>query len=246
MVSEKLLNFVMSLNQTIIMENISLFTKILFFVTTLLTVAIFYRASRSRNFLIIASVWTAVQLLIGLTDFYTNTSVMPPRVGLLVIPPFVLTILLFTRPVGRLFIQSLNLKTLTLLHTVRIPVEVVLYLLFVGKTIPVIMTFEGRNFDILAGLTAPIVYYLVFVKQVFGRKFLIAWNLICLCLLTNIVLTAVFSFESPFQQFGFEQPNIAIAHAPFNLLPAVIVALVLFSHLVVLWRLAVVKESLQE
>jgi hypothetical protein len=60
------------------------------------------------------------------------------------------------------------------------------------------------------------------------------------------VLTAVFSFESPFQQFGFEQPNIAIAHAPFNLLPAVVVALVLFSHLVVLWRLAVVKESFQE
>ena len=45
----------------------------------------------------------------------------------------------------------MNLRILTLLHIVRVPVEIVLYWLFISKAIPGLMTFNGRNFDILAG-----------------------------------------------------------------------------------------------
>ena len=104
-------------------------------------------------------------------------------------------------------------------------------MLFLQKTIPVNMTFEGRNFDILSGITSIIIYYLGFPKNKVNKKLLLIWNCICLYLLLNIIFNAVFSLNTPFQKFGFEQPNIALLYFPFVLLPTCIVPIVLFSHL---------------
>jgi hypothetical protein len=61
-------------------------------------------------------------------------------------------------------------------------------------------------------------------------------------LLINIVVNAALSAPSVVQQFAFEQPNIAILYFPFNLLPAVIVPLVLFSHLAAIRQLLRYKK----
>jgi cytochrome c biogenesis factor len=84
----------------------------------------------------------------------------------------------------------------------------------------------------LAGITAPVIYYFSFIKSKIGKRTMIIWNCICLILLINIVINAALSTPSVLQQFAFKQPNIAILYFPFNLLPAVIVPLVLLSHLV--------------
>jgi hypothetical protein len=128
-------------------------------------------------------------------------------------------------------------KILTLLHIVRIPVEIVLYWLFVQKTVPEVMTYAGRNFDILSGLTAPFIYYFGYVKNVLSRKVLIAWNIFCLLLLANIVITAVLSGPFSIQKFGFGQPNIALLYFPYVWLPSIIVPTALFAHVVSLRRL---------
>jgi hypothetical protein len=160
-----------------------------------------------------------------------------------------LTIWLFSRsfknpvPAGGRFLDRLDLKSLTLVHIVAIPVELVLYWLFLNKAVPKLMTFEGRNFDILSGLSAPLVWYFGFVKQKLGRIALIIWNLVCLALLLNVIPLAVLSLPTPFQRFAFDQPNIALGHFPFFLLPACIVPLVLFSHLAALRILILRKQS---
>ena len=61
---------------------------------------------------------------------------------------------------------------------------------------------------------------------------ILLWNFIALVLLINIVVNAVLSAPFPFQQFAFDQPNIAVLYFPFVLLPAFIVPIVLFGHLV--------------
>ena len=156
-----------------------------------------------------------------------------PAKFLLGAPPTLLCIIvLFLSKKGRKWMSGLNLKTLTLLHTVRVPVEIVLYWLFLYEKVPELMTFEGRNFDILAGLTAPFVYYFGFVKKKLGRNVILIWNCIGLMLLLNIVTNAILSAPLPFQQFAFEQPNIAIFYLPFIWLPTFVVPIVLFSHLV--------------
>ena len=134
--------------------------------------------------------------------------------------------------------EKLDLKTLTILHVVRIPVELVLYGLFLEEAIPELMTFSGRNFDILAGITAPFVYYFGYIKRVLSRKFILIWNVLCLALLLNIVLNAILSAPLPFQQFAFEQPNLAILYLPFVWLPAVVVPIVMLSHLIAIKRLS--------
>jgi len=220
------------------MEQLPLYTKIIFILTTLLAFLMLYKASSySKAIIVIMLLWLAVQSVISLTGFYTVTDVMPPRFTLLVLPPILLIAGVFFTNKGKTFIDTLDIKVLTLIHVVRIPVELTLYFLYLHKVIPEIMTFEGRNFDILSGLSAPVIYYFGYIKNVFGKKIMIAWNIVCLLLLLNIVTTAVLSAPFPFQQFGFDQPNIAILYFPFIWVPCFIVPIVLFSHLVVIRRL---------
>lgn len=178
-----------------------------------------------------------MQAFIGLTGFYTVTDTIPPRFLLLVLPPILFIIGLFTTSKGRQYVDRLDAKTLTVLHTIRIPVEIVLFWLFVNKTVPELMTFEGRNFDIISGLTAPIIFYFGYIRKQLDRKIILIWNFICLGLLINIVANAILSTPFPFQKFAFDQPNIAVLYFPFNWLPSCVVPLVLLSHLATIRQL---------
>lgn len=221
------------------MENLPSYISILFGLTTILTTWIFYKAAgNSKPVLLVILIWLAVQAFIANSEFYTVTDTLPPRFLLLVLPPFLGIAGLFLTSKGRQLIDGLDLKSLTILHTIRIPVEIVLFFLFTYKTIPELMTFEGRNFDILSGITAPVVFYFTFVRKQFGRKVILVWNLICLGLLINIVSNAILSAPFPFQQFAFDQPNIAVLYFPFIWLPCCVVPLVLLSHLVAIRQLS--------
>lgn len=220
------------------MEHLPNYISIVFIVTTLLTVALLYKATNySKYAIIITTVWLVLQTALSLSGFYKITSGIPPRFALVLIPPIIFIALLFLTKRGRSLVDGFDVKTLTLLHMVRVPVEFTLYWLFLHKAVPGIMTFEGRNFDILCGLTAPLIYYFAYVKNVMGKKILMIWNVACLLLLTNIVITAVLSAPLRFQQLGFEQPNIALFYFPFVWLPGFVVPAVLLAHLVSIRRL---------
>lgn len=185
------------------------------------------------------SFFLIIQALISLLGIYKNhPDSIPPKIILLaVIPALFAIILIFNTRKGKLFIDSLSMQMLTYIHFIRIPVELVLYGLFINGAIPELMTFEGRNVDILAGITAPLVGFFGILKGKMRKASLLVWNFICLGLLLNIVVNAVLSAPSPFQQFGFDQPNVAILNFPFSWLPAFIVPLVLFAHLATIRRL---------
>ena len=219
------------------MENIPFYVSLTLALTALLTIFIFYKAAgNSRTVLFILFGWMTIQAVISKTGFYTNASSVPPRFLLTIGPPLLFIIFLFLTKQGRSFIDSLNLKVLTTLHIIRLPVELVLVWLFIHKAVPRIMTFEGHNFDILSGVTAPVIYYVVFIKNK-SYKWLLVWNILCLALLINIVSIAILSAPFPFQKLGFEQPNIALLYFPFVWLPSGIVPLVLLSHLTAIKRL---------
>jgi hypothetical protein len=177
------------------------------------------------------------QMAMGVSEFYLNANTVPPRFLLMVLPPMAFIIFLFNTKKGKAFIDSLNLKYLYILHIVRIPVELVLLWLSIEKMVPQLMTFEGRNFDIISGITAPLVYYFGYHKKVLSNKLMLIWNFLCIGLLLNIVIHAVLSAPFAFQQFAFEQPNIAVLYFPFNWLPSIVVPLVLFAHLAAIRQL---------
>jgi hypothetical protein len=187
--------------------------------------------------LVIICIWLLIQAVLSFTGFYTVTHTFPPRFALLALPAIVFIIGLFVSAKGRTYIESLDTKTLTLLHIVRIPVELCLYWLFLNKNVPQLMTFEGRNFDIIAGFTAPLIFYFGYIKTTINKTVLLLWNFICLGLLLNIVVNAVLSAPSVIQQFAFDQPNTAIMYFPFVWLPGCVVPLVLLAHLTCIRKL---------
>lgn len=215
-------------------QDVPYFVTLMFMLTTFLTIWFFYKASNSKLAVFLVVAWVAVQAIISESNFYLNTASLPPRFLLLVLPPLALILYFFMTTKGKIFVDSLDTSWLTYLHVVRIPVEITLYYLFVHALIPEVMTFEGRNFDILAGITAPLVAYFGYAKNILNKTFLLIWNVACLLLLLNIVGTAVLAAPFPFQQIAFEQPNVAVFYFPFSWLPGCIVPLVLFSHLVCL------------
>lgn len=214
------------------MDTLPLYISLVFGITLLSAIWLFYKASRSsKMFLLLMSLWIVLQSVISLSGFYKVQNTLLPRFALLLVPPVILIFILFNSKKGKAFIDGLDIKILTYIHTIRIPVELVLLWLCMYRMVPELMTFEGRNFDILSGISAPVIYYLTFRKQKTNTAVLLIWNFICLGLLLNIAANAVLSLPTPFQQFAFDQPNIALLQFPFTLLPAVLVPLVLFSHL---------------
>ncbi|KVV15509.1 hypothetical protein [Flavobacterium sp. TAB 87] len=236
-------------------NNLPTFISLTFGLTTIATLLLFIWIIRNSNsettrkkstpILIGLTIWLVIQTILTLKNIYsTDTNSFPPKIMLFGILPTILTIiLLFATQKGRQFIDSLPLKNLTYLNIVRIPVEIVLFWLFLNKAVPELMTFEGRNFDIIAGITAPFIAYFGLTKTKLSRQTILIWNLICLGLLINIVVNALFSAPSPIQKFAFEQPNIAILNFPFSWLPTFIVPIVLFGHLTSIRQLIKQKKN---
>ncbi len=226
------------------MESVSILTILVFILTTIATIWLFYKASNNNKKVVYAIlIWTIIVGALGLSGFYQKVDTVPPRFIFLLGPVILIVVVLFFNKKGRQFIDALDLKWLTILHVVRIPVEVVLYAVFLNGLIPIYMTFEGYNFDIISGITAPIVYYLVFVKKTLGERFLLFWNFFCLVLLINILTIAVLSAQTPLQQLAFDQPNIGVTYFPFVWLPAVIVPIVLLSQLAAIRKLLFTKSE---
>lgn len=233
------------------MEDLPSYVPLVFVLTTFLTVGFLFYAIRQTVFetipakllLFIIPFWLFFSATLALSGFYQKTETLPPRIFLFAVFPALLVIILYFIFFRKTFVEKLPLKVLTLLSIVRIPVEIVLLWLFQNNLVPQAMTFEGRNFDILSGITAPIIYWLVFKNGQTNRSLLIIWNFLALILLFNIVITAFLAFPSPIQQIALEQPNRAVMFFPFIWLPALVVPIVFFSHLASLWQLFFRKQN---
>ncbi|WP_460947387.1 hypothetical protein [Spirosoma daeguense] len=225
-------------------ETTPLWLDSFFVVTTVLTLYLLYVAVLpisvriARGLLIISIGWLLLLAWLAYQQFFFQFSGLPPRFMLTLGPPLLLIFSLFVIRKSSTLIQELPLPRLTFLHVVRVPVELTLYGLYVYRQIPELMTFAGRNVDILAGLTAPLVAWLVFRQKTVSLRWLFVWNVVSLLLLLNIVIHAILSAPLPFQQLAFDQPNIGVLKAPYVWLPGFIVPVVLFSHVVSLVQLS--------
>jgi hypothetical protein len=226
---------------------------IFIFILTVLAAAGFFlyalwTAHRKRTYIYLSAlllgVWMYFQGYLAASGFYTTFD-GKPRFLLAIGPVLLLIILVFIFRRSRNALVTISLPVLTLLSVVRIPVEFVIDWWYHAGLVPQLMTFEGRNFDIISGVTAPIVFFLAFRtnKGRTNRVLLIVWNIVCLLLLVNIVTNAILSVPGPAQMQAFDQPAVAVLHYPFVWLPSVIVPAVLFSHLVSLYQLLFNKRE---
>ena len=196
-------------------DNLPIWIELLFLASFGLTIAFFYFSNgKPLKLTAFILVWSLAQSILAYLGFYQETQAFPPRFGLVILPSIVFVVYGLLPKQQKWIAEKRDSLISTLLHSIRIPVEIVLFGLFNHQMVPKLMTFEGRNFDILIGISAPIMGWLFFKKKV-NKSMMLAWNIIGLCFVLFILVNGILSAELPFQQFGFEQPNRAVNYFPF-------------------------------
>ncbi|WP_162903331.1 hypothetical protein [Taibaiella koreensis] len=189
---------------------------------------------RDKRLLVVCLAWTVATGILAGYRFFENTKAMPPRMLLAIVPPLVY----ITWYVRRTPASRLQPAYLLAIHTLRLPVELILYQLYLQAKVPVLMTYRGWNFDILTGISAILLLLTGITRRSSAGAAALfrIWNIIGLVLLAIIVGIAVLSAPLPLQRLAFDQPNVALLFFPYTWLPAVVVPVVLLSHLLCLKR----------
>ncbi len=156
----------------------------------------------------------------------------PFRVLPLVVVAIAGPLLAMRGPIGRALVAATPRAVVVAVQVFRIPVELVLWRLLVAGVVPVQMTFEGRNLDVLTGLTAIPVAIVAWGAQRRGWRLALAWHTAGIALLINIVSIAIRSVPGPLRTYAAEPANTIIGHAPFIWLPAFLVPVALLGHVV--------------
>jgi hypothetical protein len=203
--------------------------QLVFIIITLLTFACFYVATgKDKRILWFFTLWILAMGLLSGIGFFLKTDTIPPRI-VFVILPVILYVIYFYKTIDTV---RLHVPLLIAIHIIRIPVELVLYALYVEGKLPQLMTFEGWNFDVFVGISALLMtVYSAIKRTAIATALLKTWNVVSLIFLSIIVTLAVLSAPLPFQQLAFDQPNVAVLEFPFVFLPAVVVPMILLSHL---------------
>lgn len=175
---------------------------------------------------------TAVPAASGLLHFTA-----PPTMVALLLAMLVLAIGLARSPIGRRLAMGLPLTLLVGFQAFRIPVELLLHRAYVEGLAPVQMTYAGRNFDMVSGLTAAaLAVWLARGRP--PRWAVVTWNVLGLALLANIVTIAILSAPVPFRVFMNEPANVWVTRAPWVWLPTVLVMAAVLGHALLFRRLA--------
>jgi hypothetical protein len=233
--------------------NVSLYISVIFILLTLFLVYFFikglkqaldkseYNESKRKKIMVtvtsIIAGWLALLAIVSFTGFFLDFMSLPPRIMFAIVPPLIIILLfVFSGWLDKLLL-SLPSSWLITPQCFRILMEIILWLLFIENIIPIQMTFEGYNFDVIVGLTAPIISYLCFSQNRPLKTLAIVWNIIGLLVLINIVVIANISTPSTLRVFMNEPANTIIGYFPFIWLPGFVVPMALFMHLASLRQL---------
>ncbi len=183
--------------------------------------------------------WTAFVTTLSLSGILSDFSKFPPRLFIVLAIPLVTMIVVTLSPVTREILNHVPPQNIVRLQVFRVFVEILLWMLVVENLLPVQMSFEGRNFDVISGLTAPFAARFL----VNSRVGLIAWNLLSLGLLINILAIAILSMPTPFRVFMNEPANTVVATFPYIWLPGLLVPMAYGLSFLSLRQMGVVKKA---
>lgn len=178
-----------------------------------------------------AAAWMALTFVAAMSGFLRRWDQSPPPFAFIPTGVLVVSMILAFGRVGTRIAQYVPLWALVAIQSFRVPLELAMHALYERGIMPIHMSYSGRNFDILTGITAIIVAILVKMGYA-GRRLVAAWNVAGLALLVNVVAVAIASTPL-FGYFGDHHLVTFVAHTPFVWLPAVMVVAALAGHLVI-------------
>lgn len=191
---------------------------------------------------------TGVLSSLGLLEMNAEKPIIPPPALILINIPFIVLLLLvnFNKTIKQI-LKVVPSHWLVYFQSFRIIVEVLIWMVFIQNLLPIQMTFEGKNFDILVGIFALPVGYFVAKQSSKNsiktkKKLLIGWNVFGLCLLATIIVISVLSMPLPIRQFMNEPSAVVVSTFPFFWLPAVLVVIAYSLHILSLKQALLMKN----
>jgi hypothetical protein len=164
-----------------------------------------------------------------------DVEALPPRLIVVVGATTFVTCVLALSPIGARLATGLPVAWLIGYQGFRVPVELLLWKLSHESVMPQPMTFEGRNFDILTGISA-IILGVVAARRPLPRSALLLWNVLGFALLAHVVFLAI-AATPYFPNYPGAVRNTLVFTAPWIWLPCILVQAALFGHVLVFRRL---------
>ena len=181
------------------------------------------------------SSWLLILALLAGSGFFAQFDQLPPRLPFFVMTPVVVLVLLLRRPAVQDWLRQVPLSYLLGIQSFRLLVELLLWGMALAGALPERLTFEGWNFDVFIGITAPLMAWGA-AQQRLSHGLLVGWNVLGIGLLMVVASLGFLSMPSPFRVF-LEDDVRVLAHFPWVWLPTVLVALGYYAHVFALWKL---------
>ncbi|MCX2742998.1 hypothetical protein OO013_03930 [Mangrovivirga sp. M17] len=183
-----------------------------------------------KRYIIIIFLWLVYVLGLSFSGVLLNFD-LPPRIPLLIIlPSILLSILLTGQPIFKRNLNQFSPNFPINVQAYRIAVELLILGAILYGYFPEGVSFDGTNYDILVGLTAPVIGVL-FMRDKITRKWVLAWNIGALIILTF----TGYSFVSTYYihpEFSSDVSRELLTEFPFILLPGLLLPLAIFYHIV--------------
>ena len=182
--------------------------------------------------------WHIYVYAISQTGILTNFSFPPGFARLLVFPLLLFTIIFLTLNRNRAWISNIPGHWLIYVQTFRVAVEVLFVMSISRGILHKEMTIEGYNFDMIIGLTAPIVAFFSVQKKKWSLSIALLWNYLGLTVLASIIFIVFTSIYAP-EWFGSSSVLLpkAFATYPYNLVAGFLAPLAIFIHILSIIRL---------
>lgn len=217
----------------------------LFLLTTALGVVIIalgLRAAYEGRARLVA--WGLLALWLALTGAVAALGLLapapdkpPPNMVLALTGAITMGALALTAP-GKRMIGRIGGHWIVGMQAFRVPVEIFLWAGSAAGLVPVLMSWHGRNFDVISGVLG-LVLGLWMARRAVPRPVLVAYHLLGLALVFNVAGHAIAATPGPLQQIhGAENEPIFVTTFPYVWLPALLVPLAIAGHIVGLRQLA--------
>ena len=180
--------------------------------------------------------WLAFTGVLAWSGALLRAGTIPLYFPLLVLTPVLAGIFFLRSTPGEAVLSALPPASPVLMQSFRIVMELVLWALALQGRVPYLITFEGRNIDILIGLTALPVAWFCFMRRTWPVRVATIWNVAGLLILANVVFHAYLSAPTAIRMIFTRPPTGFIGTLPYVWLPTFLVPLAVWLHTASLMR----------
>jgi hypothetical protein len=198
-----------------------------------------FRTKIVRGFMIIAFIWSCFSLAIGKLGILDSKVSAGSFIPVVIIIPCVVVLILVRTKIVTAILDEMPDALLIRAGMFRLFFEPIAYLLYLEDHIPIEMTLQGYNPEMMVAISAPVLIALFFNDDVKKYNVAIIWNFIGLLSLGLFVWMILSLPPDPGRYYVFERPYLIMSSFPFILYPALYVPIAFMLHIFSikqLWR----------